>query len=70
MDMASTPADTVKKRRQIASWKIGANGPAFVAVTDYIEEKRITTSRKKNIQKRNLDATADDLMQLKGRKDS
>nr|POF10071.1 hypothetical protein CFP56_15709 [Quercus suber] len=63
IDMCSTPADTVKKRRRTASWKIGANGPAIVAVTDYVEEKRKITSRKKNIQNLSVAIVADDLKQ-------
>ncbi|KAF3967267.1 hypothetical protein CMV_008731 [Castanea mollissima] len=63
IDMCSTPADTVKKRRRTASWKIGANGPAIVAVTDYVEEKRKITSRKKNIQNLSIAIVADDLKQ-------
>jgi hypothetical protein len=57
IDMSSTPADTVKKRRRTASWKIGANGPA------YVEERRKTTSRKRNIQNRNAATAVDDLKQ-------
>uniref|UniRef100_A0A6N2NF14 SWIM-type domain-containing protein n=1 Tax=Salix viminalis TaxID=40686 RepID=A0A6N2NF14_SALVM len=30
VDMNASPADTVKKRRRTASWKIGANGPSIV----------------------------------------
>uniref|UniRef100_A0A2N9F741 SWIM-type domain-containing protein n=1 Tax=Fagus sylvatica TaxID=28930 RepID=A0A2N9F741_FAGSY len=63
IDMSSTPADTVKKRRRTASWKIGANGPAIVAVTDYVEEKRKITSIKKNIQNHSTAIVADDLKQ-------
>ncbi|XP_035550811.1 uncharacterized protein LOC108980944 isoform X2 [Juglans regia] len=59
IDMSSTPADTVKKRRRTASWKVSANRPAIVDVTDYIEEKRKSSSRKKNTQNCNA-ATATD----------
>ncbi|XP_062148624.1 uncharacterized protein LOC133857384 isoform X2 [Alnus glutinosa] len=61
IDMTSTPADTVKKRRRTASWKIGANGPA--TATNYVGEKRKTTSRKRNIQNRNAATAVDDLKQ-------
>lgn len=44
-DLTATPADTVKKRRRTASWKIGANGPTIVAVADDVGERR---SRKKS----------------------
>ncbi|KAM3374531.1 hypothetical protein P3S68_013245 [Capsicum galapagoense] len=44
-DNNGTPADTVKKRRRTASWKIGANGPTIV-VTDNDSKEKI--SRKKN----------------------
>lgn len=48
IDMESTPADTVKKRRRTASWKkIGAN-PTIVTLAEN-DEKRIITSCKKNI---------------------
>ncbi|KAJ8767981.1 hypothetical protein K2173_020921 [Erythroxylum novogranatense] len=33
-DMSDTPADTVKKRRRTASWKMGANGPIVVSIAD------------------------------------
>jgi len=34
VDMNASPADTVKKRRRTASWKIGANGPSIVPDDD------------------------------------
>ena len=49
-DIASMPADTVKKRRRTASWKFGANGPTIVSVTDDVGQKKRTASRKKNTQ--------------------
>ncbi|BFG40170.1 hypothetical protein CerSpe_264440 [Prunus speciosa] len=39
-DTNDTPADTVKKRRRTAAWKIGVDGPTIVAVTDHVGEKR------------------------------
>ncbi|KAK9947483.1 hypothetical protein M0R45_003106 [Rubus argutus] len=46
--MDSTPADTVKKRRRTAAWKIGADGLTIVSVKEDIGVKRKTMSRKKN----------------------
>ncbi|GFY80826.1 hypothetical protein Acr_01g0006350 [Actinidia rufa] len=40
----ASPADSVKKRRRTASWKIGVNGPTIVAFSDDNGDKR---SRKK-----------------------
>ncbi|PSS36124.1 Protein FAR1-RELATED SEQUENCE like [Actinidia chinensis var. chinensis] len=40
----ASPADSVKKRRRTASWKIGVNGPTIVAFSDDDGDKR---SRKK-----------------------
>ncbi|CAL5400449.1 unnamed protein product [Camellia sinensis] len=40
VDMSATPADTVKKRRRTASWKIGVNGPTIVAVPDDDGDKK------------------------------
>ncbi|KAK6941719.1 MULE transposase domain [Dillenia turbinata] len=48
MDMNATPADTVKKRRRTASWKVRANRPTIVAVTDIVEDKAQTPPRKKS----------------------
>lgn len=53
VDMDSTPADTVKKRRRTAPRKIGAN-PTIVAITEN-DGKRKPTSRKKNILTHNTD---------------
>ncbi|KAK9268390.1 hypothetical protein L1049_000139 [Liquidambar formosana] len=61
MDMNSTPADTVKKRRRTPSWKIGANGPTIGAVRDNVGEKRRTLSRKRNIRSHNSVAVSDDV---------
>lgn len=63
MDMNCTPADTVKKRRRTASWKIGANGPTIVAIPDNIMEKRKYGSGRKNTQSHNYVAIADDVEQ-------
>ncbi|CAL5443409.1 unnamed protein product [Camellia sinensis] len=61
VDMGTTPADTVKKRRRIASWKVGVNGSTIVAVPDDDDagDKR---PRKKN--SRSL--VADDDMRQEG----
>ncbi|KDP30225.1 hypothetical protein JCGZ_17007 [Jatropha curcas] len=48
LDMSATPADTVKKRRRTASWKIGANGPIIVSIADKVGETRKSSSRKKS----------------------
>lgn len=61
IDISSTPADTVKKRRRSASWNIGSNSP--VSLTDHIEEKSQPKSRKKSVQDRNTVTTVDDLKQ-------
>ncbi|KAF2318119.1 hypothetical protein GH714_041468 [Hevea brasiliensis] len=50
LDMNATPADTVKKRRRTASWKVGASDPAIVAVTDKVKETRKSASRKKSFR--------------------
>ncbi|CAN4100576.1 unnamed protein product [Withania somnifera] len=44
LDCDGTPADTVKKRRRTASWKVGANGPTIVVTNNDTKEK---ISRKK-----------------------
>lgn len=44
-DCDGTPADTVKKRRRTASWKIGANGPTIV-VTDNDSKEKISRKKK------------------------
>ncbi|KAM0969299.1 hypothetical protein COP2_017957 [Malus domestica] len=62
-DMNCTPADTVKKRRRTAAWKIGANGPTIGSVTDHIWEKRKRMSRKKNIPSCNIATEIDDVDQ-------
>ncbi|XP_015581847.1 uncharacterized protein LOC107262168 [Ricinus communis] len=46
-DTSGTPADTVKKRRRTASWKIGANGPTIVSDIEIVQETRESTKRKK-----------------------
>lgn len=40
-DYDATPADTVKKRRRTASWKIGANGPTIVVTDNDSKEKSL-----------------------------
>ncbi|XP_057460005.1 uncharacterized protein LOC130750422 isoform X3 [Actinidia eriantha] len=40
INLGATPADSVKKRRRTASWKLGVNGPTIVVVPDDAEEKR------------------------------
>ncbi|KAM1046588.1 uncharacterized protein LOC126592138 [Malus sylvestris] len=60
-DMNCTPADTVKKRRRTAAWKIGANGPTIGSVTDHVGEKRKHMSKKKNIPSRNIATETDDV---------
>ncbi|KAF4378343.1 hypothetical protein G4B88_025836 [Cannabis sativa] len=63
VDMDSTPAETVKKRRRAASRKGDANGPTIVANTNDGGKKRKTTPRRKSISKRNTDAVEDDVEQ-------
>ncbi|VVA10829.1 PREDICTED: MuDR family transposase [Prunus dulcis] len=60
-DINATPADTVKKRRRTAAWKIGADGPTIVAGTDHVGEKRKVMPRKKNIVSHNTTAETDDV---------
>ncbi|KAK2997920.1 hypothetical protein RJ639_024811 [Escallonia herrerae] len=57
IDLCATPADTVKKRRRTASWKIGANGPTIVAVTDDAGGRR---SRRKTSRSQSIAAVADE----------
>ncbi|KAK2986224.1 hypothetical protein RJ640_010058 [Escallonia rubra] len=57
IDLGATPADTVKKRRRTASWKIGANGPTIVAVTDDAGGRR---SRRKTSRSQSIAAVADE----------
>ncbi|CAI0388837.1 unnamed protein product [Linum tenue] len=52
-DLAATPADTVKKRRRTASWKIGTNGRMTIGSSANEGDSRITASCIKTI--RNLD---------------
>lgn len=59
IDMDSTPADTVKKRRRVASSKRGANGTTIVANTGDVGKKRKTTPRRKSISKCNTEAVVD-----------
>lgn len=47
IDRSVSPADTVKKRRRTAAWKIGANGPTIFSVPDDEGDER---SRKRNSQ--------------------
>ncbi|CAN1764429.1 hypothetical protein LINPERHAP1_LOCUS9247 [Linum perenne] len=47
-DLTSTPADTVKKRRRTASWKIGANGQMIVSGNDNAEETRKSATWRKS----------------------
>ncbi|CAN0877747.1 Protein FAR1-RELATED SEQUENCE 3 [Linum grandiflorum] len=48
-DLTSTPADTVKKRRRTASWKIGANGQMMiVSGNDNAEESIKSALRSKS----------------------
>ncbi|KAM7511582.1 hypothetical protein LguiB_010457 [Lonicera macranthoides] len=60
VDMTATPADTVKKRRRTASWKIGANGPTIVAVTDDPGPRK---SRRKNARRQISVTVADETEQ-------
>lgn len=39
VDMSATPADTVKKRRRTASWRLSKNGPSIVPVTEDEDEE-------------------------------
>ncbi|KAH7859679.1 hypothetical protein Vadar_004171 [Vaccinium darrowii] len=50
IDMGATPADSVKKRRRTASWKIGVNGPIIVSVPDDEGNKSIKRPRKRKSQ--------------------
>ncbi|KAF7153246.1 hypothetical protein RHSIM_Rhsim01G0059300 [Rhododendron simsii] len=50
IDMGATPADSVKKRRRTASWKIGVNGPTIVSVPDDEGDKSIKRPRKNKSQ--------------------
>lgn len=59
IDMDSTPADTVKKRRRIASWKSDTKDLTIVANTDDVGKKRKTTPRRKSVSKCNTEAVAD-----------
>ncbi|WCJ29975.1 hypothetical protein M5689_011567 [Euphorbia peplus] len=59
LDMNCSPADTVKKRRRTASWKVGANGPTIVSVAEKGPATKRST-RKKNF--RNLDDTMVDVV--------
>ncbi|CAI0542687.1 unnamed protein product [Linum tenue] len=52
-DLAATPADTVKKRRRTASWKIGANGRMTIGSSANEGDTSMTASCIKTI--RNLD---------------
>lgn len=47
IDRSVSPADTVKKRRRTAAWKIGADGPTIFSVPDDEGDER---SRKRNSQ--------------------
>lgn len=47
IDMGATPADSVKKRRRTASWKIGVNGPTIVSVPDDEGDKSIKKDHEK-----------------------
>ncbi|KAH7853665.1 hypothetical protein Vadar_005234 [Vaccinium darrowii] len=46
IDKSVSPADTVKKRRRTASWKIGANGPTIVSVPDDEGDERSRKARR------------------------
>ncbi|EXB66619.1 hypothetical protein L484_024915 [Morus notabilis] len=50
VDMDATPADTVKKRRRVASSKSGASPP--VVATSNVGKKTKSTPRRKNVSKR------------------
>lgn len=63
LDIISTPADTVKKRRRIATWKVGDNGPTIVCVSDVVGEKKRTASQKRKNQSQNIVAVADNVKQ-------
>ncbi|KAI5679718.1 hypothetical protein M9H77_00945 [Catharanthus roseus] len=45
-DTNGTPADTVKKRRRTATWKLGATGPVIVADADSDGERRLKKKKK------------------------
>lgn len=49
VDMSCSPADTVKKRRRTASWKVGANGPT-IAINDRDAENLGIIPRKKTAE--------------------
>ncbi|KAE8687105.1 putative RING/U-box superfamily protein [Hibiscus syriacus] len=61
IDMSASPADTVKKRRRIASWRSGANGLNIVSVDDSPDETRKSTSRKKVARRCNTVAVVDNM---------
>lgn len=46
IDVNTSPADTVKKRRRTASWRFGANGPTIVSARD--DDSRETKARRKS----------------------
>lgn len=48
IDMDCTPADSVKKRRRTAAWKIGPDGPTIVSINEDIGDERNSVSKKKN----------------------
>jgi zinc finger SWIM domain-containing protein 3 len=58
VDLAATPADTVKKRRRTASWKFGANGPTIVSVADDVGNPR-KPRRKRSSNQQPVVADAD-----------
>lgn len=60
-DVGSTPADTVKKRRRTASWKVGTKGPVIGSDADNTQEKR---ARKKSSRGRFIKVHDD--VELKG----
>ncbi|KAF5749590.1 hypothetical protein HS088_TW04G01560 [Tripterygium wilfordii] len=64
MDMSATPADTVKKRRRTASWKVGPNGPTIVTLADNMEDTRKNSLHEKNNKNSNAATTAADMEQL------
>lgn len=60
-DAGSTPADTVKKRRRTASWKVSAKGPVIASDADDMQERK---PRKKSNRGRFIKVRDD--IELKG----
>lgn len=66
IDMGATPADSVKKRRRTASWKIGVNGPIIVSVPDDEGNKSIKRPRKSKTQNLAADEKKKEIVHWKG----